>query len=565
MGTIDNIIERSALYYLQNKFFSVIPVNDSKKPLIKWQEYQTRLPDKEEIRDWFKRYPSANIGIVTGKVSNLMVVDIDEEQGYEEIKKYIPADMEYPIVQTPSGGHHYYFRMPTDGRDVRLNVRVIPGCDLRADGGYVVAPPSKNQKGNYFWLTNNRIDKKPIPIIPDSYVDFVTTCHNRHNSSQERHPLSQPSAYEMFQKGRRDNDIFHVANCLVKGGMQQPEIRQVLDILGNHCKFPSEELDIKIASAMQRAATRERNLSQELEEYLVVTSGYFSVTDCYNALQVVTKCDKAAIRQILHRKASADILEKHGLRAATYRMRETDLEEINWLEADTDEFPFNMPLGIGDFVKIMPKNLIVVAGSPDSGKTALLLNMVRSNMSLYKNKINYFSSEMSTNEMKGRLANFDLPLNAWNFKAFNRCGNFADVIRPDEINIIDFLELHDEFWKVGGMLKDIYEKLDKGIAVIALQKKRGANVGKGGDVTLEKPRLYLSMEGGKICIEKGKNWRRSEVNPNNLQCEFKLVKGCKFIMSAGGWNYKDGERQLDNVYRFPEPEFMSGNDFYAQN
>jgi hypothetical protein len=150
---------------------------------------------------------------------------------------------------------------------------------------------------------------------------------------------------------------------------------------------------------------------------------------------------------------------------------------------------------------------------------------------------------MSNAEMKGRLRAFGEPLDKWKFNAFDRCSNFADVIRPDEVNIIDFLELHDEFWKVGGMMKDIYEKLNKGIAIIALQKKRGADTGKGGDVTREKPRLYLSMENGKMCIEKGKNWRHEGINPNGLQCEYKLVNGSKFLISSP-WAYKDG-RELE--------------------
>src|SRR6185369_10389855 len=119
------------------------------------------------------------------------------------------------------------------------------------------------------------------------------------------------------------------------------------------------------------------------------------------------------------------------------------------------------------------------------------------------------------------------------------CSNFADVIQPNEVNIIDFLEIHDEFWKIGSLLKDLYEKLDKGICIIALQKKRGSDTGKGGDVTREKPRLYLAMEDGKLCIEKGKNWKHEGVNPNNLQIGFKLVHGSKFI-EQGAWQYKDG-------------------------
>jgi hypothetical protein len=282
--------------------------------------------------------------------------------------------------------------------------------------------------------------------------------------------------------------------------------------------------------------TKKRNLRDEILNIISVTSGDISVTDCYTALQVVTKQDKAAIRQILHRLTQEKVLNKQGSRAGMYRIVDQDLEVLDWRNASGDEFPIDLPLGIGEYVKIMPKNLVVIAGSPNSGKTAFLLNILRSNM--YKYYINYFSSEMSECEMHDRLSKFDIPLDKWRFSAYNRSSNFADVIVPDKINIIDFLELHEDFWKVGAMFKEIYEKLTTGIAIIAIQKKHGARTGKGGDITLEKPRLYLSMENGKIKIEKGKNWRHAGVNPNNLARTFKLVQGCKF-MPEGDWIHEN--------------------------
>jgi len=169
--------------------------------------------------------------------------------------------------------------------------------------------------------------------------------------------------------------------------------------------------------------------------------------------------------------------------------------------------------------------VMVIAGSKDSGKTAYLLNVVRLNMNHFP--INYFSSEMGRIEFRKRLEKFGLPIEAWKFKPKERSGNFADVIQPNDINIIDFLEVSEDFYRVGGMLREIYEKLNQGIAIVALQKNRGRDTGVGGDRSLEKPRLYLSLESGKAKIIVGKNWA-SEVNPVGLHLDFKLVQGCKF-------------------------------------
>lgn len=348
---------------------------------------------------------------------------------------------------------------------------------------------------------------------PVTTVTNVTPCNSL---SQPRHSVSQSPGFI---------NLSDVGEYLAKGGAPTHLKHKIIELLA-----------IQLAGSDEIESAK-RNLRDEIMNIISVTSGDISVTDCYTALQVVTKTEKATVRQILHRLTQEKVLNKQGSRAGMYRIVDNDLEVLDWRNASGDEFPVNLPLEIGEYVKIMPKNLVVVAGSPNSGKTAFLLNILRSNM--YNYNINYFSSEMSECEMHDRLSKFsDVPINKWRFSAYNRSSNFADVIVPDEINIIDFLELHDEFWKVGSMFKEIYEKLTTGIAIIAIQKKSGAKVGKGGEITLEKPRLYLSMENGKIKIEKGKNWRIPGVNPNNLACTFKLVQGSKFI-KEGDWIHEN--------------------------
>ncbi len=184
----------------------------------------------------------------------------------------------------------------------------------------------------------------------------------------------------------------------------------------------------------------------------------------------------------------------------------------------------------------MPGNIIVIAVEPDAGKTAFLLNLVRFNMNNFE--IHYFSSEMGGSELKKRLSKFDLPLSDWRFKPWERSDNFADVIRPGKgkINVIDFLELHADFWSVGGKLADIHRKLRGAVAVIALQKNRDSDVGLGRFRGLDKARLYLAMERGRLRIVKAKNWATSK-NPAGLEIRFKIADGCKFIQESG-WHHE---------------------------
>ncbi len=65
------MLKEAALEYL-NQGFSVIPVKRDKKPyLMTWLEYQEKLPTENSVKKWWSTWPDANIGIVTGKISNI--------------------------------------------------------------------------------------------------------------------------------------------------------------------------------------------------------------------------------------------------------------------------------------------------------------------------------------------------------------------------------------------------------------------------------------------------------------------------------------------------------------
>lgn len=507
--------------------FSVIPVGPDKKPFIKWEAYQKEKASEEQIREWWKKWPDANIGIVTGTISNLAVIDIDTDEGKEAILDYIPESLITPTVETPRGGQHLYFRCPDD--KLTNNARLIPGCDLRANGGYVVAPPSVNGTGKqYKWIVDL---KTSIAPLPDAYLKYI----NSNNSLQTYNSIYSYKEnvtvfVTLFQKGRRDNDLFHIANQLAKARTPENEIMQVLEILAKNCNppFPAKEIDIKIESALKRIERREINVVDILEKWISVTDGDISVTDAVQAVQSVTGVtNRDTVRQALWRFKEKGTLVKSGRKDGVYRRVDDHAEDIDWMSADDETIDFKYPLGIEKYVLTLPKNIIVIAGVPNAGKTAFLLNCVKQNMKKFD--IHYFSSEMGNYEFKARLSKFELPLKEWRFHAKERVSDFASVLKPDAINIIDYLEMTTDFWLVAQYLREIHEKLNKGIALVAIQKNPGTDVGLGGYRGMEKPRLYINLEQGKAKIVKAKNWARPEVNPNGLEVNFKLVQGCKFI------------------------------------
>lgn len=139
----------AALNY-QKQGFSVIPIGESKKSLIKWEQYQHTRADEEQIRTWWAQFPNANIGIVTGAVSKIVVLDVDIKNGVDGRKSLGPLPVT-ACSKTYSDGRHYYFKHP--GVRVATSAGQIgEGLDMRGDGAYVVAPPSQIGFKEYEWL-----------------------------------------------------------------------------------------------------------------------------------------------------------------------------------------------------------------------------------------------------------------------------------------------------------------------------------------------------------------------------------------------------------------------------
>jgi hypothetical protein len=96
---------------------------------------------------------------------------------------------------------------------------------------------------------------------------------------------------------------------------------------------------------------------------------------------------------------------------------------------------------------------------------------------------------------------------------------------------------------VGGQIKAIFDKLNKGIALIALQKKIGSELARGGDFTMEKARLYITLSRDNICkIIKAKNWVNSMVKPTGKQRKYILLHGCEF-RTKSNWEMEGQENE----------------------
>ena len=140
-----------------------------KHPIGGWTERQTVAATEAQVRSWFRtRYPTANVCIATGAVSNLVVIDIDAKSGGFDSKPELGLTPTVTAL-TGGGGEHWYYQHP--GVHIKNGTSLLPGVDVRADGGQVVAPPSRHASGQvYQWEAGYGPDEHEIAPLPPALL-----------------------------------------------------------------------------------------------------------------------------------------------------------------------------------------------------------------------------------------------------------------------------------------------------------------------------------------------------------------------------------------------------------
>lgn len=171
---MDSSMVSYALSYAR-KGWVVFPCKPDKAPYTR-SGFKDASKDEEQIKSWWVRWPDAMIGVATGTVSGIWVLDVDiakkegDIPGADSLAELIRERGPLPRTlreKTPSGGEHYYFRMPVTG-GVRNRAKFLPGLDVRAEGGYIIIAPSCNDKGAYELVD----DTEPV-FAPDWLLEIV--------------------------------------------------------------------------------------------------------------------------------------------------------------------------------------------------------------------------------------------------------------------------------------------------------------------------------------------------------------------------------------------------------
>jgi hypothetical protein len=205
-----------------------------------------------EIVDWWKKWPEANIGIVTGNVSRIIVLDVDGEPGRLTLTAggyRLPGT---PATRTGGGGDHYIYRWP--GFECRnftggTGETILPKVDFRGDGGLFVAPPSLHKSGKrYEWVDSLGLDDIELADPPVWLLDLIQ------KQAQGGSKLTPEDWQVDILEGGRNAALARRAGSLLNKIPPGEVLTMLLALNKAHCKPPLSDSEVQaVVESIARA------------------------------------------------------------------------------------------------------------------------------------------------------------------------------------------------------------------------------------------------------------------------------------------------------------------------
>ena len=222
---------QDALGY-QKRGMSVIPLKpEDKRPLLSsWKDYQRKHLGIADLKGFWKEAPEANIGIVTGAISGITVVDVDGDEGKESLSKAGIRLPETYTVKTPNGWHYYY----KYNNLFKTGAGFLNHVDVRNDAGYVVAPPSIFDGKNYHIENENDGEFAEFENVPQCFI-------------------TRAGSFKQVNKEDEDKEYGEIAHA-VENGVSEPGrnamvakdiIWSALIAYSHKCTPPMDERELK--------------------------------------------------------------------------------------------------------------------------------------------------------------------------------------------------------------------------------------------------------------------------------------------------------------------------------
>lgn len=212
-----------------------------------------------------------------------------------------------------------------------------------------------------------------------------------------------------------------------------------------------------------------------------------------------------------------------------------------WTTSEQEPLAVKFPRGIEDesgfgfdnSIEVFYGDTILISGESNQGKTCFAYNFLADNIDLCKGA-QLMVNEYKPIRFKNMMTRFTWA-NIWDgakpkFELLPITKNHEDYIKPDYLNIIDWLLLRGEFWVIAGIIEDMQMKLREGLLLIVTQKTRGKEFGMGGEWGQFLPAASFNIERpGKLTVKKIKSYKLGSQNPEGKVFAFDIIeRGSQF-------------------------------------
>jgi hypothetical protein len=203
-----------------------------KEPAIRWKRWQRERPSRERVEAWWQTWPDANIGLITGRHSGLLVIDIDGAEGAAAITARI-AELQIVKSRTRRGEHLYFAHPP---HAVQPHVPDLPGVDVKTDGGYVVAPGSVVDGWVYdFQGSVDEAHLRSLSALPPG-LDTVLMVRSRQHTNVPT----------VIPEGERNTTLTRLAGSIAARAGTEAEVEaELLTENDARCSPPLSEAEVK--------------------------------------------------------------------------------------------------------------------------------------------------------------------------------------------------------------------------------------------------------------------------------------------------------------------------------
>lgn len=245
--------------------FPIIPMSENKKPLVKWSDPNNQINNMDEA---IEKYPNTRTwATITGEKSQIMVVDIDNknkgQNGHESLKEILVTLSKEDnqiikntlIVRTPNNGMHLYFKYK---EGLKTTANVIPGVDIRTDGGIIIAPDSvvKRKDGKYAFYEANK-KTGDIKEMPDGLFDFLQSKSSQNTDSNKKN-INKSSkrelsdVYKICPENSRNESLYKYCCRMIRLVKHKEELDYLADMYNQRYLDPpldQKEVEITVNSA----------------------------------------------------------------------------------------------------------------------------------------------------------------------------------------------------------------------------------------------------------------------------------------------------------------------------